>query len=118
MAEKLYLPVDPNPGDTTVAVQETDPNSMLNHIRRILALRKEYADLGNYSSFTPYDIGKRLFAYKRGQMLLAVNPGLEEGELKLDGGYEAVFVFGKAAVTGKKLTVGPQTFVILKPVKE
>ncbi len=120
VSENLYLPVDPNPGDTTVAVQETDPNSMLNHIRRVLDVRKEYADLGNYSSFAPFhaEKGDRLFAYKRGQMLLAVNPGVKEEKLKLDGGYEAVFAFGKAAVTGEKLTVGPQTFVVLRPVKE
>ena len=92
---------------------------MLNHIRRVLAVRKEYADLGNYSPFKPYYVekGDRLFAYKRGDMLLAVNPGLEQKELKLDGGYEVVFTFGEAEVAGKKLSVGAQSFVILQPVK-
>ena len=118
-ADQLYLPVDPNPGNSIVALQETDSDSMLNHIRRVLAVRKEYADLGNYSPFKPYYVekGDRLFAYKRGDMLLAVNPGLEQKKLALDGAYEVVFTFGEAEVAGKKLSVGAQSFVILQPVK-
>ena len=118
-AEDLYLPVDPNPGDTTVQAQEQDENSMLNHMRRIIALRKEYADLGNYSPFRVYSAeeGSRLFAYKRGDMLLAVNPSLEAMELKLDGKYEAVFCFGQGKLTKKKLAIGAQSFVVLKPVE-
>ena len=118
-ADQLYLPVDPNPGDSIVEIQEADPDSMLNHIRRVLAVRKEYADLGNYSPFKPYYVekGDRLFAYKRGEMLLAVNPGLEQKKLALDGEYEVAFTFGEAAVNGEKLDVSAQSFAILKPVK-
>ena len=118
-AEDLYLPVDPNPGNAIVQLQEKDPDSMLNHIRRVLAVRKEYGDLGNYSPFKPFYVekGDRLFAYKRGEMLLAVNPGLEKKELILDGCYEVVFTFGEAGVSDQKLDLGEQSFVILKPVK-
>lgn len=118
-AEDLYLPVDPDPGSATVAAQEADPDSMLNHIRRVLALRKVHDDLGNYSSFEVYHAaeGDRLLAYKRGNMLLAVNPGLESRELTLDGAYEAVFTFGDAKAAGKTLTIGAQSFAVLKPGK-
>ena len=118
-AEDLYLPVDPNPGDATVEAQEADPESMLNHIRRVLALRREYPDLGNYTSFEVYhaEEGDRLFACKRGSCLLAVNPDEAGGELALDGAYEIIYTFGDAAVSGKKLVLGPQTLAILKPAK-
>lgn len=115
--ESLYLPVDPVPGNTTVELQAKDPDSMLNHIRKILALRREYADLGNYSPFRVYSAeeGSRLFAYKRGEMLLAVNPSIEELSLALDGNYEIVYRMGQCDL-GEKLTMGAQSFVILKPL--
>ena len=117
--EDLYLSVDPNPGDTTVRSQEQDENSMLNHMRRIIALRKAHADLGNYSPFTVYSAekGSRLFAYKRGKMLLAVNPSMETLTLDLDGKYEMVYCFGSGEVSGEKLTLGPQSFVVLEPAE-
>lgn len=115
-AGDLYLPVDPNPGNTTVESQEADPASMLNHVRSVLALRRQEKDLGNYSSFSVYHAqeGDRLLAYKRGDLLLAVNPGLEGKTLALDGAYEAIFTFGQAEVEGKTLTLGAQSFVVLK----
>ena len=117
-AENLYLPVDPNPGDATVAAQEKDPGSMLNHVRGIIALRQSTPDLGNYGDFAVYHAvaGDRLFVYKRGDLLLAVNPSLEEKVLELDGAYEPVYIFG-SAVAGEKLTLGAQSFTVLKPVK-
>ena len=117
-ADKLYLPVDPNPGNATVAAQEKDPDSMLNHIRKVLAVRRENADLGAYTDMTVYhaEAGDRLFAVKRGEMLVAVNPGLEEKSLKLDGKYEIVYVFGEAELA-EDLKVGKQTMAVLKPVK-
>ena len=118
-AEKLYLPVDPEAGHTTVAAQEKDPDSMLNHIRRVLALRKEHADLGNYTSFEVVHAkaGDRLFVYKRGSYLLAVNPGLETRNFELDGDYEIVYTFGQADAAQEKLHIGGQSMAILKPVK-
>jgi len=118
-AEKLYLPVDPNPGNTTVEAQEADPDSMLNHIRSVLALRRAHADLGNYTSFEVVHAqkGDKLFAYKRGSYLLAVNPGLAARDLAVDGAYEVVYTFGDANLNDEKLTVGAQTMVVLKPVK-
>lgn len=116
-AEDLYLSVDPNPGCNTVQAQEQDADSMLNHIRAVLALRKSYADLGNYSPFTVYSAeeGSRLFAYKRGDMLLAVNPSLNTLELQLDGAYEVVYHFGACGL-GEKLTLAAQSFAVLKPL--
>ena len=117
-ADKLYLPVDPNPDNTTVAAQEADPNSMLNHIRAVLALRKAQPDLGNYTSFEVVHAveGDRLFAYKRGELLLCVNPAADAGTLTLDSKYEVIHSFGSAEVEGQTLRIAPQTLTVLKPV--
>ena len=97
-------------------MQEADPDSMLNHIRRVLEVRKENPDLGNYSSFTVFHAREndRLFAFKRGSMLVAVNPSGEETTLELDGAYEPVFTFGEAEVKDHVLTLGAQTLTVLK----
>lgn len=118
-ADKLYLPVDPHPGNATVAAQEADPDSMLNHIRTVLALRRDHSDLGSYTSFEVVhaEKGDRLFAYKRGDYLLAVNPGLEAKTLQLKDQYEPVYTFGAAQLAENTLSVGPQTLAVLKPVK-
>ncbi|MBP3304733.1 MAG: glycosylase [Oscillospiraceae bacterium] len=115
-ADRLYLPVDPAGDAATVAEQEKDPDSFLNHVRGLIALRREYRDLGNYSNFAVYSAepGSRLFAYKRGELLLAVNPSREALELKLDSAYEAVYTIGEPAVQGGSLTMGGQSFAVLK----
>ena len=116
-ADQLYLPVDPNPNGSTVESQEADKNSMLHYVRSLIALRQNNADLGNYSPFEVYSAeeGSRLFAYKRGNMLVAVNPSGKALELKLDGTYEAIFTMGQAEAAGKTLSLGSQSFVVLKP---
>ncbi len=114
----LYLPVDPAADAPNVADQEKDPDSMLNFVRKLIALRQANPDLGNYSPFEVYSAekGSRVFAYKRGQMLVAMNPGLESKELWLDGDYEAVFTMGEPLVEGDRLVLSQQSFVVLKPI--
>lgn len=117
-ADKLYLPVDPDPNAATVCEQEADPDSMLNHVRRLLKLRAQTPDLGNYSEFSVYyaEHGERLFAYKRGNCIVAVNPDRSGAKLTLDGAYDLVFAFGDASVSEKSLTLGGQSFAVLSPV--
>ena len=52
-AEKddLYLPLDPDENRPNVAQEEQDPNSILNFVKEIIALRKENPALGNTADF-------------------------------------------------------------------
>ena len=90
---------------------------MLHFVRGVIALRHEQADLQAYSSFAPFYVGKRAFAYKRGELLLAIHPGLEAEEIALDGKYEMIFAHDAPSLDGKTLTVAPGSFAVLKPVK-
>ncbi len=114
----LYLPIDGRDCAPNVADQEKDPESMLNFVRGLIALRKKYPELGNYSPFEVYSAekGSRIFAYKRGTMLVAMNPGVDTLELGLDGAYEAVYTIGAPAVEGEKVVLPEQSFVVLKRV--
>ena len=116
-AKDLYLPVDPDEAAVNVARQEEDPDSMLNHVRQLIRLRQSHEELGNYSPFAVYSAeeGSRLFAYKRGSLLVAVNPGLEELQLALDGNYKLLYQLGDAAVAEGKLSLQSQSFSVLCP---
>ena len=52
-AEDLYLPVEAD-ARHTVQAQEPDENSMLSHVKRLIALRHAEPELQNYSPFAVY----------------------------------------------------------------
>ena len=115
--EDLYLPVGDMENAPIVAQQELDPDSMLNFMRKLIALRKSQEDLGSDRPFEVYSAvhGSRLFAYRRGALLLAVNPSADDIALELDGRYDSIFSVGEHEIAGNTLTMKAQSFVILKP---
>ena len=90
---------------------------MLNHVRQLIALRKANADLGNSSDFSVYraEKGERLFAYNRGKLLCAVNPGKTPAKLPLDGKYRVVYSFGQVEIADAEAILQAHSFVILEP---
>ncbi|HVU31972.1 MAG TPA: alpha-amylase family glycosyl hydrolase [Opitutaceae bacterium] len=52
-ADKLYLPVDAAPDAPNVAAEEKNPASLLNRVRRLIALHKHERALSNYAEFVP-----------------------------------------------------------------
>ena len=91
-AEKLYLPVDPAVGRPTVAAQEADPASLLNRVRRLIALRKAHPALCASGEFEVVYAkgGKTPFVYKRSKgaetILVALNPADRPVEVTLPAG--------------------------------
>ncbi len=117
--ELLYLPVDPAADAPTVEGQEADAGSLLHFVRGLIALRHSLPQLQNDSPFGVYAAkkGSRLFAYRRGELLLAVNPGLTTQTLELDGTYAPCYTIGAPGVEGSLLSMPAQSFVILKPAE-
>jgi glycosidase len=85
----LYLPVDESPDRPTVAEQEKDPGSLLNRVRRLIALRKVHPALCASGEFRPLYAkpGPYPFVYLRSlgdeSLLVAVNPAEREVEAEL-----------------------------------
>lgn len=113
--ESLYLPVDPAPNAPTVEEQEEDPQSLLHYTRALIALRHSRPELQARSPFTVYSAepGSRLFAYKRGDLLCALNPGKEALALPLDGAYRILFCQGTSEIQNQVLAI--QGFAVLEP---
>jgi maltose alpha-D-glucosyltransferase/alpha-amylase len=81
--DRLYLPIDPDPGRPTVAAQRADAGSLLHQVRRLIAVRKAHPALGARGSVEVLHVGYP-FAYVRGGThLVVVNPRRAPARLAL-----------------------------------
>jgi glycosidase len=88
-ADKLYLPIDPDPDRPTVSRQDSDLNSLLNRVRRINSIRKTHTALQASASL---DIlyaqpGEYPLVFLREDdnesMLVAINPSSQPVQVKI-----------------------------------
>ncbi len=115
-ADQLYLPVEDD-ALHTVQAQAYDEGSLLNFVKGLIALRHQEPELQNYSPFEVYSAqaGSRVFAYKRGSLLVAMNPSGNTESLALDGAYTPIFSVGDPITKADAVTLPAQSFVVLKP---
>jgi maltose alpha-D-glucosyltransferase/alpha-amylase len=78
--ERLYLPVDPDPARPNVAAQQADKGSLLNTVRRLIALRREHPGLGSTGALEVLAAGYPLVYTRAGRYLIAVNPRQEPAD--------------------------------------
>ena len=101
-AAKLYLPVDPSADAPDVAGQDADPNSHLNLVRALLALRRKHPALGNLGDFRVLYAKKKTYPFvyertaKNEQFVIVLNPSAQAVrtaalDLPADASYEPVF---------------------------
>ncbi|MEU2429171.1 alpha-amylase family glycosyl hydrolase [Streptomyces sp. NPDC007861] len=95
--ERLYLPVDPDPARPTVAAQREDPGSLLNLVRRLIALRKAAPELGSAGGTQVLHAGYPFVYVRGGRYLIVVNPRRTEAEFTLP---EGVTVGGTLEASG------------------
>ncbi|MCR4951460.1 MAG: glycosylase [Solobacterium sp.] len=113
----LYLPVDHSSDAPAVSDQINDPDSLYTLTKNITAIRHAYPDLQADGPFeVVYAEKEQLpFVYRRGSLVLAVNPSLEEKKAPVTfRENEPVFTVGKAEIRDGQLILSPQSFVILK----
>ncbi len=114
-ADRLYLPQDPAPDAPTVKSEEADPDSLLNTVKAVIALRHQEEDLQADSPFDPIiEDDDKPFVYRRGALLLAVNPGGEKLSCELPKSGEVLYAISDVKLDGCSLSMGPQSFVIIK----
>lgn len=118
-AERLYLPVDPSEDAPTVEDQLKDENSLLNVIKKILKVRHTYEEFQDHCNFeVVYAEHKKLpFVYRRGSLVMAVNPSSAKCSVKLDQVGKEVFVLGGYEAEETTVTLAPQSFVIFQENK-
>ena len=113
--EKLYIAQDPAADRPTVRSQMDDPDSQLNQVKQLIALRQSHPALQNRGSLTFVSNGapRTPLAYIREgegeRLLIAINPFREAADFSCGEPLEApLYTFGgSAAQTGHKITLPP-----------
>ena len=88
-SDQLYLPIDPDPHRPNISDQESQPNSLLSHVRQLIALRKQHPALLASAHFEPVyaEPGRCPFVYLRQdgkeKLLVAINPCEREAHVEL-----------------------------------
>jgi maltose alpha-D-glucosyltransferase / alpha-amylase len=89
--DRLYLPLDPRRNRPTVKKQAGDSDSLLNHIRKLIDLRKSSPALQAEGNLIPLAIenGDHCFAYLRQsgseRFLIVLNPSAESSQGSIKG---------------------------------
>lgn len=76
-ADKLYLPIDPDPERPTVAAQRRDPDSLLHLVRRLIRLRSRHPELGTTGDVRVFSDGYPLTYLRGDRFVVTVNPSRE-----------------------------------------
>ncbi|MDR0585225.1 MAG: hypothetical protein LBG57_12905 [Treponema sp.] len=110
--DKLYLPVDAAPDAPTVEEQEWDGKSLLNTVKALLRLRHNESDLQAKPNLEIIyaEKGRLPLVYRRGGLVLAVNPSLKAVQVpvRLNGTF--VYAIGAGSLEKGLCALGPQSF--------
>ncbi|MBN1161854.1 MAG: hypothetical protein JXA17_07905 [Dehalococcoidales bacterium] len=89
--DRLYLPLDPRQNRPTVKKQAGDTGSLLHHVRKLIALRKNSPALQAVGALIPLQVknNDRHFAYLRQsgseRFLIALNPSADPSQVRIKG---------------------------------
>ncbi|MGH6654205.1 MAG: alpha-amylase family glycosyl hydrolase [Actinocrinis sp.] len=75
--ERLYLPIDPDVDRPSVSAQRDDPDSLLNQVRRLIALRATHPALGSGATVEVLSTGYPFVYTRGGTHLIVANPRRE-----------------------------------------
>lgn len=111
---ELYLPVNKCQSQS-VESQENDKNSLLNTVKELIAIRKQYSCLNAEGEFTVIE-DEYPFIFKRsdenGCVIIAINPSDKTFEKQIE--YKKVIKAVNAKVNQKEIQLNAQSFVILE----
>jgi maltose alpha-D-glucosyltransferase/alpha-amylase len=110
--DKLYLPMDLSADAPTVEEQRNDPNSLLNTVKSLLKLRRAEPDLQSTPNLEIlYAEKERLpFVYRRGNLVLAVNPGAIDAQAALSLTGTPVYAIGSCSLIQGNCRMEAQSF--------
>jgi len=119
--DKLYLPVDKEEKAPNAKAMMADKNSLFNVVKDVLTIRKAEEDLlkdDNLEIVLAKD-NKRVFAFKRGSLLIVVNPdetwdNVSFLKLKIKELGDCIYKQGEVSISGKELAMGAQSFAIFR----
>ncbi|HSN49746.1 MAG TPA: alpha-amylase family glycosyl hydrolase [Bacteroidales bacterium] len=123
-ADKIYLPLDPDPKRPTVAAEDKDPNSLLNYVRTLLQLRVTSEAMGNTGEWKLISDANKPYplVYMRWnsseKYIIAINPSDKKAEsvFSSPGAAKAVLTIGNNLKSSYKIGKKGTDIVQLPPV--
>lgn len=118
-ADETYLPTG-KPGETvSVEAAQKDTGSLYHTVKQLLGLRHQYEELQADGSFEVIYVKENSYplVYRRGNLLVMVNPSKEAVEVELPGignGKETIFSIGEASLADGKATMKGQSFALIQ----
>jgi maltose alpha-D-glucosyltransferase/alpha-amylase len=112
----LYLPVDSAPDAPNVEKQEADCTALIHVTRAILQFRARESDLQSAANLEVLyaEKGKLPFVYKRGRIVMAVNPSSEVVSAPVEACGGPVFLYGEGHLVSNVCKMEPQSFAAWK----
>ena len=115
-AEQLYLPQDLSDDAPTVQKQAHIPDSLYQVTKQLTSLRHKYTDLQADGSFEVLhaESGQDPFVYRRGSLILAVNPSCETVKYTNEvlRNKQILYRIGEVSLQEDTLTAGPESFAV------
>jgi maltose alpha-D-glucosyltransferase/alpha-amylase len=123
-ADKIYIPLDPDPKRPTVSVEDKDPNSLLNYVRSLLSLRASSLAIGNTGDWKLIsDVNKPypmvFMRWGDGEKyIIAINPSDKKVEATISspGTSKTVFTIGNTSKSSYRIGKKGTDTVLLPPV--
>ncbi len=115
-SDKLYLPVDTSADAPTVENQTGKPDSIFETVKSLIRLRRENPDLQPDAGFEVIyaEKGKYPFVYRRGSLVIAVNPKGKAVSVEIECVGEKIFEIGTASLSRGRLVLDSQSMAIFK----
>ena len=117
----FYLPVDSDLKGVNAKEQMAKKDSLYNTVKEVIALRKANEDLldNDNLDFVLRDSNRREFAFKRGNLIILVNPSekactLDYDLLKLNGVSKCLYSIGDVSSDTKEIKLGAQGFGVFE----
>ena len=119
---KLYIAQDSDPKRETVKSQEKEPNSLLNFVKKMIQLRKNYTELQAFSNIEYLYLKENdyplIYIRKNdaGQILVAINASKSKKEVTFDRLYSGNILlnYNNVKVKGNTLILPSQSVYVLK----
>jgi glycosidase len=109
-ADKLYLPIDPDPDRPDVATEKADPGSLLNTVRRLIALRRRTPALRTGGEVEVLHSGYPFAFIRGGTHLVVVNPCRSERTVPAPRGSFIPLDVSGVTLTADGIVAGPFSY--------
>jgi maltose alpha-D-glucosyltransferase/alpha-amylase len=99
-----------------VAEAAKDPASLLNTVKSLLKLRHDRAELQAQPNLKILyaEKGKLPFVYRRGSLVIGVNPSGKRVNAPVKAKGRAIYAIGQGALDGETCTLEGQSFVVFE----